>query len=277
LYIFVQLLSHLVQKIPFSCYKLVGKLLSAFNKRYYYRDYRHTMAILQEIFGKNFHEKVVEWTDYIFLLRALKQLDFLLFPALNQKTVPKFVSFDPEEFRFDKKQGKIFIGYHLGNQNWFPSVFAINGLVLHTLREGRQIWLNKIANPGKIFRPGKNTREIIKLLRAGELLGLVGDVFTSSKHWVRTEFLGLKVRWPAGFARLARLARAEVYVFFSPRWSDGKIYISIRRLPLPDYSDKNFEEKLTKLYVKELENFVSKHPEQWLRWRYLKSLTLPKS
>jgi lauroyl/myristoyl acyltransferase len=272
----LKLFSCCFQNIPPSLYVYAGRVLSRLSRFRYQQDYRNTIRVLLRFLDVD-EKTAVSWADHIFYLRALKQLDFFLFPSLTEKSVRKFVVFNQADIRSivdAAPQATIFAGFHLGNQNWFPPVCCVSGLNLHVLRAGRACWFNRMSSPGKVFIPGRDVKLLLRTLKQGQHLALVGDVFPdiSRTKYIKVMFFHRNIMWPVNVARLVRAGRTNFYVFFSPRLADGRVEILLKRLDIPSPEEKDFVQETTRAYVRALEEFLYTQPQQWLRWHYLTKL-----
>ncbi|MBM4284068.1 MAG: hypothetical protein FJ128_02295 [Deltaproteobacteria bacterium] len=274
----VRFASRMMQPLPLRAFRFLGRTLSLLNVHYYRSEYRETGEMLQEFLGLS--GSALERTlKGIFYHRALKQLDFWLYPSLTPDTVRRMTCVTPLTREVSRlSEGPIlYLGFHLGNQSWYSSVHRLLGnSPLYTVRaESRTEWFNPVAQPDPIIIPGRDTRLLLQQLRAGSKASLVADEFTPDllRHTVNIQFLGRTLRWPTGFARLAKMAQALCILGLTPRLPDGRVLFDLTPLePEQSFADPDYVPALVREAVSRLERYVARHPDQWLRWRYLKIL-----
>lgn len=202
----------------------------------------------------------------------------------KKKFINKYVSFGEEALAIatDKTQGVVFAEGHFGN--WeipipayasigFKVYFAAQALtnpyvdrMVRKLREG-------YGGGGAIYL--KESEKYIPLLRRKEPIGLVADQDAGSDG-IFVNFMGKKAATHAGPAVLAYLGKARLAIGFCVYQGRGRYHFYARTLyrfgGKSDFaSSREAAEKLTQLWVSEMEKEVRKYPEQYFwvhrRWK----------
>jgi len=196
----------------------------------------------------------------------------------------KYVSFGEEALAIaqDRTQGVVFAEGHFGN--WeipipkyasigFKVYFAAQRLsnpyvdwVVEKIREG-------YGGGGAIYL--KESEKYIPLLRRKEPIGLVADQ-DAGNDGIFVDFMGKKASTHAGPAVLAYLGKARLAIGFCIYQGKGRYIFYARTLyrfgGKSDFSSSRVAaEKLTQLWVSEMEKEIRKYPEQYFwvhrRWK----------
>lgn len=112
-------------------------------------------------------------------------------------------------------------------------------------------------------------REMVRVLRAGKVLGLLADRPVGPDDGVPVTFFGHRTHIPAGAAVLASLARCPIvpgYLRLRPdgRW-EGRILPSIE--PVRTGDRERDVQATMQLVVEALERIISRSPHQWYMFR----------
>jgi Kdo2-lipid IVA lauroyltransferase/acyltransferase len=123
-----------------------------------------------------------------------------------------------------------------------------------------------------------SARTMFRLLQNGELLGIVADLNAQEHEGVFVDFFGLPASTTTGLAKLALRTDAIVLPAFAI-WQPEKQKYLLKLEPPVDYEktgdgDADVRE-LTQKVTKVIENFVRRHPEQWM-WVHKRWNTRPK-
>lgn len=117
-------------------------------------------------------------------------------------------------------------------------------------------------------------RSMVKILRSGEILGLLPDLNTLDDEAIFVDFFGVPAATTFIVAKLALRTNSPLIPVFAP-WSDEKRkYLLIVEPPVTIESSGNEEEDVRRLTAKltlVIENQVRRYPGQWLwihkRWK----------
>jgi Kdo2-lipid IVA lauroyltransferase/acyltransferase len=197
------------------------------------------------------------------------------FPKLNSEYIRrqiKFIGLEEAEKLKKERKGIIFLTAHLGNWELSAQAVGIKGFPMKVLaREQKHARLNKLLNSYRssnrcqVIAKGFSIKKIMRSLRQGEILGMLGDQGTS-KGGILVDFLGRKINIPEGPALIAHKTKSFILPSFIIREADHKhsIYVSE---PLKDaggeYSRNLIQEQLQKFH-NQLSDYIDKNPEQWL-------------
>jgi len=127
----------------------------------------------------------------------------------------------------------------------------------------------------KVFLRGKTGRDYVRFLRAGHMLGVVGDMDTTRGEGIFARFFGRPAWTQTGIARLARMGRARVFTAFArfdPEDSNRSV-LEIKPLPEPRAKDETeWIAEITQAFTDRIEDIVRRYPDQWMwmhrRWRH---------
>ncbi len=110
-------------------------------------------------------------------------------------------------------------------------------------------------------------RVLIHRLKHNNILcipGLGGEGY----RFVSVEFLGAKQYFATGAVSLAKMTGAVLLPLFCFRRSDGKDYLVLEQ-PIPIMGNVEGDTAITQAiiqYVRLLESYIRKYPDQWYRW-----------
>ncbi|HXX63041.1 MAG TPA: lysophospholipid acyltransferase family protein, partial [Bacteroidota bacterium] len=111
----------------------------------------------------------------------------------------------------------------------------------------------------------QSVREVVKLLRAGKAVGMLGDQ-SGPKESVFIEFFGRPAATHRGAAAFSLKCGAPIVMFFVIREMDGTyrtVFESVDRSGLSGSSEENIVE-LTKRHTAILERYIRRYPDHWL-------------
>ncbi|MFH1259268.1 MAG: lysophospholipid acyltransferase family protein [Elusimicrobiota bacterium] len=208
---------------------------------------------------------VVYFTQYL--------VDFFLFPHLDEKKFLEIVtppSRDKVEDLFKQKKGIIALSGHLGHWELGALVLGLWGFPVNVIYLPHQdqridrLFLQTRLRQIHWVPVGSALRRGMKVLKHGEILATGGDL-VYGEGGVEINFLGKPARFPTGPALLSIRTGAPILVAFFVRDSQGN-YRGIMEepiYPLANNDQKNEAYRITKEFVKILERYVYKYPEQW--------------
>jgi lauroyl/myristoyl acyltransferase len=120
--------------------------------------------------------------------------------------------------------------------------------------------------PVRFLYTGSATREIVKWLKAGNIVDLAIDGRTGSK-WIETEFLGRKANFADNPFRLARLTNASLLpTFVIRRPDDFSLRVVIKeQIPKVDGEEKASHKKMLRYFLELAEGYFSIYPCHFCR------------
>ncbi len=213
--------------------------------------------------------------------------------------VSHFNEFSPERVRefvevvgkenfdeaFARGRGVLFFTGHFGSWevfNLLPPAFG------HTMN----ILVRRIDNPlvenfvdnlrtrlgCKTLDKSQSARQMFRVLRKGELLGILADLNVQKKEGVFVDFFGVPASTTTGIAKLALATNAAVLPAFAV-WNEAKGKYVVHLEPAVEYEktdDADADVKnLTQDITRVVERYVRSFPEQWL-WIHKRWNTRPK-
>ncbi len=190
---------------------------------------------------------------------------------------------------FKKGKGIIYITAHLGSWELMAAYYALKGhhpvnviarsvyderinriLLKFRSRYGVKTILRGSARKGESI--AASTREILRVLRRNELLGVLIDQHIKGIDSVPVTFLGMPTTAPSGAASLALASQAEVFFGYTYRGEDNRHYIVAERVDEVTRSQDRAKDILTNtsLFTRLIEEKVREFPSQWVwihdRW-----------
>lgn len=220
------------------------------------------------------------------LYRHLGRLlaEFLRFPALSTADILRHSRIEGEERLRDawrEGKGVMLLSAHLGNWEWLAAASVARALPLSLLvapqrnpqvqavigscrgAQGVEVLVTK--------RGPADLRELIRALRAGQLVGTLADQ-DAGRDGFFVDFLGRPASCALGPFRIARRAGAPVIFVFSVR--EGFNHRIVVDEPLRSDPSRDEEEEIrawARLYHERLAAWIARHPEQWFwvhrRWK----------
>ena len=198
------------------------------------------------------------------------------------EVVGKEENFDPA---YARGKGVLFFTGHFGSWevfNLLPPAFGF----------GMNILVRRIDNPliesfvddfrtkfGSVtLDKTKSARQMFRVLKKGELLGILADLNVQEKDGVFVDFFGVPASTTTSIAKLALATGAAVLPAFAV-WEETKKKYVVYLEPAIEYefgdnSDENVRD-LTQKVTNVIEKYVRKYPGQWL-WIHKRWNTRPK-
>ena len=186
---------------------------------------------------------------------------------------------------YEKGNGVLFFTGHFGSWevfNLLPPAFG------HTMN----ILVRRIDNPlvemfvdnlrtrlgCKTLDKSQSARQMFRVLRRGELLGILADLNVQEKEGVFVDFFGVPASTTTGIAKLALATNAAVLPAFAV-WNEAKQKYVVHLEPAVEYEKTDDAERDVKILTQDItrvvERYVRAFPEQWL-WIHKRWNTRPK-
>ena len=111
----------------------------------------------------------------------------------------------------------------------------------------------------------ESVREVMKLLRSGKIVGMLGDQ-SGSRESIFIEFFGRPAATHRGAAAFSLKCDAPIVMFFFIRQPDGgyrAVYEEVDRGGLKGTAEENIVE-LTRRHTAILERYIRAYPDHWL-------------
>ncbi len=276
----------LISYLPFSALYLLSDILS-FVACYIVR-YRKDVVLsnLRRSFPEKSEAEIkkIMWQFYRNLSDVIVEMakSFNMSVEDIRKRV-KFSNIDVLTNQFKQGRSVICMAGHIANWEWILYGFNANcdypaEAVYKPLSNkwfDRLMLENRKRFGGTPIPKSNAVREIIKRNKTGvHAFALVADqmpAFSEEKYW--TTFMGIESAFFVGSDTLARFTKGAAAFIGMKRVKRGYYEIEAKLLGEPPHDKEKNE--LIEAYSKELENFIQKHPSDWLwshkRWKYSKS------
>lgn len=209
-------------------------------------------------------------------------LEFAGIPRLTREELDRFVTIEGlEKLEAAKEAGRgvILLAAHFGNWELLAQSLALHGYggyavgrranvpLLHNyMIRCRESHGNRI-----IVRDGA-IRKVLSILRQGEILGILGDQRGSTSQGLMIDFFGHGAPTDGDIARIILKTQAAVLPTFIVR-HENQTHTFYVGDPLQFRITGNLDDdvlQVTETYMKVIEDFIRKHPDQWLwmhrRW-----------
>lgn len=213
--------------------------------------------------------------------------------------VSHFGAFTPERVRetvevvglenfnaaYQKGNGVLFFTGHFGSWEIFfllPYAFGY-GMNMVVRRVDNPLVENFVDNLRtrlgcRTLDKTQSARSMFRVLRKGELLGIMADLNVQEKEGVFVDFFGVPASTTTGIAKLALSTNAAVLPAFAV-WDEAKQKYVVHLEPALDYEktvdvDEDIK-TLTQKMTNVVEEYIRRYPEQWL-WIHKRWNTRPK-
>jgi KDO2-lipid IV(A) lauroyltransferase len=206
------------------------------------------------------------------------------FPKYTRENVEKVVAYDGlENYERAYAQGKgvLFLTAHFGG--WEISAFAhsLHGHWLHVvMRPMDNEYLDRLIQSYRTMHGNKTVakddfvRGLLAAMKAGETVGILMDTNMTPPQGLFVDFFGIPACTASGLARIALRTDAAVVPGFTI-WDKALGKYRLRFDPALELARTGDQEAdiiaNTQMFTKVIENYVRKHPDQWLwvhrRWK----------
>jgi len=242
--------------------------------------------------GKKSRREILELASDVFANLGKNALEVSVLNRRPPEEINNIITARGEERLeegFKKGKGVIYITAHLGSWELMAAYYALMGrhpvnVIARSVYDERinRILLKFRSRYGvKTILRGKagkeesivaSTKEILRVLRRNELLGVLIDQHIKGIDSVPVTFLGATTTTPSGAASLALASQAEVFFGYTYRGEDNRHYIVAERVGELIRSGDRARDILanTSLFTRLIEEKVKEFPSQWVwihdRW-----------
>ena len=268
-YNFLVLLRFLVSFIPRKFILFLGKVLGIFI--YYFIPIRKKVAKINILIA--FPELSDKEVNNI-ILKSYKHYGMLLFEFImqnNKNIYNNIVELDNKTKKcLTDDVGKILMTAHIGNWEMMLPIISKFKKVIGVAREQKNKGANKFIIENRSFNNVElisnkgSTRKMAKALFKNKILLLVCDQNAKSKG-NKLLFFNKESSFPKGPGYFHFLTNSELIYGFCILNKDYKYELKIRNLNI----EKKIEQKdelviqINRLYIKKLEEIITKYPEQY--------------
>ena len=213
----------------------------------------------------------------VFINFAKYLIEFFRLSKLSKQYIKEKINFKNfEVIESFRNKGVILLSAHLGNWELGAAIIAKLGIKLNIIaitHKHKKIDLlfrkQREKHGMKIVSPGASIRGILKNLRAGEALALLGDRdFTY--HGIEMDFFGKRTLIPKGPAFFSLKTGCPIVCLFPIREKDNSFSYFIEDPIYPPatpmsigVTDENIK-KMNRKILKTIEKYIRRYYTQWL-------------
>lgn len=270
-----------VCRLPFSVALHLGSGLG--RVAYYFTPRRKiAYADLKAVFGKQFSElelRKILHKHFAHLGQML--VETLRMPLMTSEIVDQVVErhhWERFETAVKADLGAIFLTAHMGNWELCQLVSGHQGSPIHVLGQSQKHsrlnqYLKELreTHGAKAIEVGMGIRGLLKVLKEKKTVGILGDNSPGRDKGIVLSFLGRKTSIATGAFELAQRTQASVVPCFMVRRKNFQHDLSMEE-PIQVKEHPGALEEAAALYVKKLEQYIRRYPDQWLwemkRWKY---------
>jgi len=276
--ILTRLLSAFLQAIPHASALWIGRSVGWIFSKIHNRR-RIAYVNLKAAFGSQFSaSKRKQIVEKHFVNLAQNIVEVLRFPKLTPSFLNEYVSVVGRE-RYEalahQNQGTLLITPHFGNWELSQILSALVGKPLHVLARQQKHsriddFLNELrsSHGSTAIHKGGAVRDLIRLLREGGMVGVLGDL-SGGQEGTRIQFFGRKTTAPSGIFEIADRTNAVILPCFMIRLNGPYHQIFIDDIfHLAKRADGTLDiSQSVQNYYDLLEDWIRRYPEQWF-WMY---------
>ena len=242
----------------------------------YKKGLRNHLSNLKIVFKDKDEKELLEMSKRAGMNLAVCLYEQLLMGRLiNKRNYHKFVKDENFENLYDaykEEKGVILLTGHIGNYEWGASLIGYMGFKVSVISiEYRTAFIRDIYEDNRrrsgigVFYVRRSFSGPVRFLKNKGLLAIAGDRnFEGSVESVK--MFGKDVAIPKGGFFLASKLGVPVVVGFGPREKDGRYHVYLEK---PFKVKKGEIDRAMKKYVKLLEKYIKKYPDQWLLFNKL--------
>jgi len=269
---------------PFFCYQLADALsgflpkeaLSAaariFSRIYtaiFIKEFESAALNLQAAFGgtlsqKALRGKIAEMVSNF----SVSFVELFYSKRLTEDSIRKSVetaSLAILDDTLKKKRGVILASAHLGHWELGGMVLArlgypLYGMALKHTDPKIETVFGRLRKRGgvNVVLLGQTPRECYRVLRENKILGIVADRLFGSGKGIEVEFMGRRVHFPDGIARLSLSTGAPVVPVFFIKTANERY-----KMELENPIEADNEAGIVQRFAAILEEKIKKYPTQW--------------
>lgn len=284
-YILYRIGQFIALSLPLKITYKIAVFVSDVHYLFAYKDRKIVGDNLKVIFPDKTSRQIRQIRIRVFRNFAKYLVDFFRFSKLNREYIRKNIKIENIHYldeALSKNKGVIVLTAHLGNWELGGVVVALLGysfwavalphkdkkvdLFFNTQRESKGV---------KVIPLGKAVRQCLNVLKAGDVLALVGDRDFTEKGMV-LDFFNKPAFFPVGPAAFSLKAQSPIVPGFMVRNEDDTFTLKFERsLEFEPFiktsgpggnSDKDLVELISR-YKLIIEDYIRKYPEQWYMFR----------
>jgi KDO2-lipid IV(A) lauroyltransferase len=272
----------LARLLPLSCLHDIGDAFGSLLFCLLGTRREIAMANLEEIFGDRYDAR--ERSEIIhFAVRSMAKtmLELLKVPWMSEAEMAQFAPVRGAEHlreAAERGNGAIVITGHFGNWEVLAATIARLGYDLSVIaRDANDPDTANMINrsremAGETVLPRESVRQMLRVLRDGEILGILPDQHTE-RGGIWLPFMGRLASTATGPATLAQRTGSAIVPGFARRTEDDGLDVYfLPPIDIPDTGNREADiRRGTEMVNEVLGEQISRYPEQWMwmhrRWR----------
>ena len=204
-------------------------------------------------------------------------MDFLLFSRLSPERAKAVVD-TGEAFSLCKDilqegKGLIIMTAHMGNWELLAGIFCMHGFPGGVI--GRRIyyepynqWIVRLRNAVKVqtIYQDEAVRQVHKLLKAGEIIGLLPDQDRDNVRGIFVDFFGMQAYTTVAPVKFAITSGAPILPAFMVRMPGNRYKLFLGKVIRPKIENGDRPasiRKYTEAWMQDFEAVIRQYPEQW--------------
>lgn len=292
LYLLARTAAWIFSLLPRTAALYAAKMLGGLSFSFVARQREKALAHLRMIFAKEKTEAEIQSiARQVFENMAMTSAELLQFPKMNAEKAAEITDSAEAVKIYDKLlalgKGLISMTAHIGNWELLAGIFGLKGykglvLARKIYYEPYNNWIVGLRNAVKVptLYRDDSSREILKRLAAGEIVGLLPDQDIDSLKGVFVPFFGKPAYTPVAPVRIALSTGAPMLPNFLIR-QDVTRYKLVVGQPIFTESYKNIGreeavQKMTENWMSQFEKVIREYPGQWA-WMHNRWKTTPES
>ncbi len=245
---------------------------------------KKTIKNLTKVYGKKYSpDQIHQMGKEVFINLGKNMADAFCLSRFNAKNIDQFVSssgLENLDAALEKGRGVIALTGHIGNWELMGAYLAIKGYPVNVVgapiydpRLDAMVVKNRVSSGMNYIARGNATREIIRVLRKNEIMGILIDQDTRKVDGVFVDFLGFPAYTPVGPVILAMKTGAAIVPMMVRLKKNGNHLIEIRPALEMSFTGDPERDRIenTRRCNQVLSEFILSHPTQWVwmheRWK----------
>lgn len=280
-----QLIAFFVKLLPLSAARGLGRSLGRFV--FSVLGYRKnvTLSNLRRAFPEKSSEDIERIARGAYENAGTSLFELVWFPRMSREEIQRQVRFDKPEILIEahgRGKGVLVLTAHFGNWEllgqaiWATFGFPFSGIAKTQSNRliDRSINERRKRLGVKVIPMETSLREVLRVLRDGELVAIVADQ-AAPKENVPVEFFGTMVPTHQGPSAFSLKTGAAIVAMFAVRASDGTYDVRVIDVPSAGLSADSEADvvELTQRHVKITEEVIRQFPDHWLwmhkRWKHM--------
>ena len=278
--------------LPRTAALYTAKSLGSFSFHVVARQREKALTHLRMVYSKEKTEEEIRGiARQVFENAAMTSAELLQFPKMTAEKAAVIVDSAEAVKIYDgllaHGKGLISMTAHIGNWELLAGIFGLKGykgavLARRIYYEPYNSWVVGLRQAVKVptLYRDDSSREILKRLAAGEIVGLLPDQDIDSLKGVFVPFLGKQAYTPVAPVRIALSTGAPMLPNFLIRENITRYKLVVGQpIFAESYKDLNRDEavlKMTENWMSQFEKVIREYPGQWA-WMHNRWKTQPKS